>query len=302
MSNSSTVTVACALCIGAAREPYLPAAVAAIADAVDLLVVNDNSGVTRGENLVALEGSAFAARGDLRVVRAPFTDFADMRNRAFAAVTALARPVDWMLFLDADEIHGEQIRYIARELLPGLSPAIGHVDAYTYHLYGTFRWLTDIARRLCFYRYTPDLRWRNPVHETIVGLRGDALVLPYAYHHYGNVIPPAALARKYGTYFELGNPVPQPPGESEATIALFLERAADVRPYTSSHPAAARATLAALEREFATSFALIDAGFRARRTPPLRAYARFRAVNESLRVGLRRIEHPGMFRAATRAR
>jgi hypothetical protein len=302
MSNSSTVTVACALCIGAAREPYLDAAVAAIADAVDVLVVNDNSGATRNENLAVLEGSAFAARGDLRVVRTPFIDFADMRNRAFAAVAALARPVDWMLFLDADEVHGEQIRYIARELLPGLSPATGHVDAYTYHLYGTFRWLTDVARRMCFYRYAPDLRWRNAVHETIEGLRGGALVLPYAYHHYGNVVPPAALARKYGRYFELGNPVPQPPPEDEATIALFLERAADVRPYTASHPAAARATLAALEREFAPTFALIDAGFRARRTLLLRASASLRAANESLRVGLRRIEHPGTFRAATRAR
>jgi hypothetical protein len=302
MSKSSTITIACALCVGAAREPYLGAAVAAIAEAVDVLVVNDNSGLAQSDNLATLETSAFAARGALHVTRNPFVDFADMRNRAFAAVRALERAPDWMLFLDADEVHGAQVRYIAREILPRLGAGVGNVDAYTYHLYGSYRWMTDVARRFCFYRYSPQLRWRNAVHEKIEGLRGSSLTLPYVYHHYGNVVPPALLAGKYGRYYALGNPVPQPPAPADASVEMFLRRAGDVRPFAGSHPAVVRPTLAALEREFAETFALIDAGFRARRSLAMRTAATARGAGEALRVQLRRAEHPLMYRDASRAR
>jgi hypothetical protein len=302
MSNSSTVTVACALCVGGARELYLEAALASIAGAVDRLTVNDNSGRARSENAAVLERSAFAARGTLDVRRHPFVDFADMRNRAFAQLAGLPERPDWVLFLDADEIHGEQVRYIAREILPRLPPSVGNVDAYTYHFFGTFGWITDVARRFSFYRYSPGLRWVNAVHEKLEGLRGSALVLPYVYYHYGNVVPPAMLARKHGRYFELGNPVPEPPAEDEATLEIYLAKAADVRPYGGGHPSAARAVVRELETAFAAEFATLDAGFRQRRTARDRAAAALRAGVEGLRVGLRHVEHPGLYRAASRAR
>jgi hypothetical protein len=303
MSNSSTITIACALCVGAAREPYLEPALRSIAGVVDDLYVNENSGLARSENLATLERSAFSERGALRIARNPFVDFADMRNRAFASVAASERAPDWMLFLDADEVHGEQLRYIAREILPALPRSVASVDAYTYHLYGTFDWMTDVARRFCFYRYSPHLRWVNAIHEKVRGLRGEVRVLPYIYHHYGNVVPPAALARKYRAYYELGNSVAAPPpDENDASTAMFVERAADVRPYRADHPRVVRATLAALEAEFADDFARIDAGFRERRTPAVRFAAAVRGGNESLRVALRRLEHPGLYRAPSRGR
>ena len=302
MSNTSTITIACALCVGSARELYLAPALAAISTCVDALVVNDNSGLARSENRTTLEASAFAREGRLRVVSHPFVDFADMRNRAYAELAALERPPDWVLFLDADEVHGEQLRYIAREILPRLGPEIGNVDAYTYHFWGTFRWISDIARRFVFFRYAPDVRWENAVHERAIGVRGSSLVLPYAYHHYGNVAPPAMLARKWGQYYALGNAVPEPPRPETATRDVYLARAADVRPYRAPHPALARATLAQLEETFAPEFALVDAGLVARRTRTMRALARARALGEALRVGLRHIEHPGIYRETTRAR
>jgi hypothetical protein len=301
MPKISTVTIACALCVGSTRELYLGAALDAIAGAVDALVVNDNSGLVRGENVATLETSAFASRGDLRIARHPFVDFADMRNRAFGELSQLPRAPDWVLFLDADEVHGAQLRYVAREILPRLGPETTSVDAYTYHFFGTYRWITDVARRFVFYRYANGLRWVNPIHEKIVGLRGRALVLPYVYHHYGNVVPPPLLARKHGRYFELGNPVPPPPAEDEATVAYFLENVRRVRPFLGRHPRAARALVAQLERAFESDFAAIDAGFRLRRTRALRAAGALRALNETLRVELRRLEHPFAYRAPTSA-
>jgi hypothetical protein len=301
MPKSSTITIACALCVGATREPYLEAALASVRDAVDVLAVNDNSGLARSENLAILEASSFAARGALRIRTHPFVDFADMRNRAFAELRALPEPPDWVLFLDADEIHGEQIRYIAREVLPRLGPGVGNVDAYTYHFWGTPRWITDVARRFVFYRYSPDLTWVNPVHESVTNLVGEALVLPYAYHHYGNVVPVQLLARKQGRYFALGNQVPRPPGEGEATAEMYLAKALAVRPYSGRHPRAVLATLAALGVEFGAEFAALDAAFASRRDAFTRIAAGVRGINETMRVQLRRAEHPFAYRLPTTA-
>jgi hypothetical protein len=302
MPKSSTFTVACALCVGADPEPYLPATLASIAGAVDALVVNDNSGLARSPNLEAIEASAFAARGALRVERHPFVDFADMRNRAFAMLGSLPQPPDWVLFLDADEVHGEQLAYVVRNVLPRLGPEYAHLDAFTYHFFGTFGWITDVARRFVLYRYAPDVRWRNAVHEKIEGLRGRALVVPYVYHHYGNVQTPAALARKHLRYFDLGNRVPRPPDAAAADATIYLAKAATVRPFRGEHPAAARAVIAELEAAYAAEFATIDAGFRAKQTPAVRIAGGLRAVNETLRVRLRGLEHPGLYRAPMEAR
>ena len=302
MPKSSTITIACALCVGATREPYLEAALDAVRDAVDVLVVNDNSGLVRSDNRAILEASAFASRGALRVAAHPFVDFADMRNRAFAELRALPQTPDWVLFLDADEVHGEQIRYVAREILPRLDAGVGNVDAYTYHFWATPRWVTDVARRFVFYRYAADLVWVNPVHEIIANLHGGSLVLPYAYHHYGNVVPVRLLARKQTRYFALGNRVPQPPSEDEATPEMYLHKARELRRYAGRHPRAVRTTLAALERELGAEFAALDAAIAARRDPLTRIAAGARAFNETLRVQLRRAEHPFAYRAPTTGR
>jgi hypothetical protein len=295
MSNNSTVTIACALCVGAARELYLGAALEAIAPVVDILVVNDNSGEARSANLATLEGSAFAARGALRVRSNPFVDFADMRNRAFAGLRELSAPPDWVLFLDADEVHGPELPYIAREILPRLGPEVAQLDGYTYHFFGTFGWITDIARRMMFFRYSPRLRWTDPVHEKLVGLEGKTVVIPYVYYHYGNVLPPRMLAEKHLRYFALGNKVPRPPDADEADAEVYLAKADDVRPFRGLQPPAARATLAELESAYAGDLAALDAALRARRNLKATVVSTFRAANESLRVKLRHAERPGFF-------
>ncbi len=303
MSKSSTTTIACALCVGSAREPYLAATLAAIDGAIDALVVNDNGddGPTARENRATLAASATARRGALRVERHPFRDFADMRDRAFAALAALDPLPDWVLLLDADEVHGEQMRYVTRELLPRLAARTRGVAGYTYHFFGTFGWITDVARRSMLVRYAPELRWTGAVHETIVGGAGAELVLPYTYHHYGNVATPSDLARKHGTYYALGNAVPPPPDPADADARMFVAKAGDLRRYTGPHPRAARTTLARLEAERAREFAALERAF-ARRDPTLRALAMLHGINETLRVELRRLEHPRAFPLSSRAR
>ncbi len=273
-----------------------------------MLAVNDNSGLAHSTNLEIIEASPFGrgGRGDrvrLRVERHPFVDFADMRNRAFSILGRFERVPDWVMFLDADEVHGTQVASIARDLLPRLPANAGTLDGYTYHFWGTFGWISDIARRMAFYRYAPGLRWENAVHERIVGLHGRSIVVPYAYHHYGNVRTPRALAEKHGKYFDLGNAVPRPVDPDDATLGVYLEKASDVRRYRSAHPSAVRETIARLEREFVDEFAELDAAFARAQTPiGVRVRTALTAVNEDLRMRLRFLQRPGFYRLPVRAR
>jgi hypothetical protein len=293
--------IACALCIGANPEPYLEATLAAAAPAVDLLVVNDNSGLDDSPNRAIVERSTLAQAGKAHVFRHEFRGFDAMRNDAHADLAGLAQP-DWVLFLDADEVHGTQLATIAAEVLPKLPAGVAQLDGYTYHFWGSFRWISDVARRMMFYRFDPALRWEHAVHEKLTGLRGGATVIPYVYHHYGNVLPPSLLAAKHGRYYEYGNAVPRPPSPGEASPQIYIERAGDVRPFRGRHPAAAAAAIARAEREFAPFLTAVDEGIARRRTPADRLRSTAAELNESLRVNLRALEHPGLYRAPRDAR
>lgn len=284
--------IACALCVGSSPEPYLEATLASIASVVDLLVVNDNAGGS-SPNLATLESSEIAKTGRLRIIRTTFVDFATMRNDAFAALVAAARP-DWVLWLDADEVHDTGLEALAGNLLPRLGADWGSVDGYTDHFLGSFAWVSDVARRFCVYRFDPTLRWRNAIHEKIEGLRGKALVIPYRYAHYGNVLPPALYAVKDRRYYDLGNVVAYaPPAPGEETLErVYARRGKHARRFRGAHPPAARPLLARLEREWAGAFGEIDRLFRREQTPLDRLANTARGAIEESRLRLRYVEHP----------
>jgi len=284
--------LACALCVGASPEPYLEATLASIASVVDVLVVNDNAGDTPNPNIATLTSSEIAKAGRLRMIQTTFIDFATMRNDAFAALVANATP-DWVLWLDADEVHGEEIVGLARGLLPKLGSDYGSVDGYTDHFLGSFSWISDVARRFCAYRFDPELRWQNAVHEKIEGLRGKELVVPYRYAHYGNVLPPAMYAVKDRRYLALGNVVDyDPPLPEVATLEnIYGRKGKSARRFRGEHPPAARPLIARLEREWAKAFAEIDRLFNAEQTPRDRIANAARGSIEETRIRLRGLEH-----------
>lgn len=288
--------IACALCIGSSPEPYLEATLLSIADVVDLLVVNDNGDLAPNPNLSTLEASPFGRSGRLHRVKTKFVDFATMRNDAFAALAVVAKP-DWVLWLDADEVHGSEIASLARGLLPRLGNDYGSVDGYTNHFIGSFSWISDVARRLCAYRFDPGLRWHNAVHEKLEGLRGKPLILPYRYAHYGNVMPAALSVAKHRRYLELGSAVAYDLAKMQepSLEAVYAGRGRYARRFRGEHPTAARALIAQLEREWAADFAAVDRLFRReQRASDLLGNA-LRGALEELRIRLRYLEHPGMW-------
>ncbi|MGH7716660.1 MAG: glycosyltransferase, partial [Vulcanimicrobiaceae bacterium] len=285
--------LACALCVGASPEPYLEATLASIASVVDLLVVNDNAGDSINSNIATITASAIAKSGRLRIIQTTFVDFATMRNDAFAALAANATP-DWVLWLDADEVHGDGLISLTRDLLPKLGSEYGSVDGYTDHFLGSFSWISDVARRFCTYRFDPQLRWKNPVHEKIEGLRGKALIVPYRYAHYGNVLPPELYAVKDRRYLALGNVVEyDPPAPEHATLEnIYRHKGKFARRFRGKHPSAARPLVERFTREWAGAFAEIDHIFAAEQTPLDRAANETRGLIEETRLRLRRLQHP----------
>jgi hypothetical protein len=289
------MNVACAMSIGSAPEPYLEPTLAAIAPVVHLLVVNDNA-PANNPNIATLEASEIARTGRLRVVRTTFVDFGTMRNDAFAALAAGAQP-DWVLWLDADEVHYDALTGLVRNLLPRLGSDYAAVHCYKVHFVGTFRWISDEARSLCAYRFNPVLRWRGAVHEQMEGLRGRVVVVPHRIAHYGGVLPPASYATKARKYAALGQAIDNvypAPGEANPEN-VYARKAKTARRFRGSHPSAARPAIARLEREWAEHLGEIDRLFERMQTPLDRAANGARGALEKTRIALRYVEHPGLW-------
>ena len=187
---------------------------------------------------------------------------------------------------------------MAADVLPRLDRGVAELDAYTFHFFGTFGWISDVARRMVFYRFAPTLRWVNPVHEKLDGLAGQrdrgAVHLPPLRQR----AAAALLARKHGRYFELGNPVPRPPSPGDATDEVYFAKAVGVRPYRGRHPRiAARWSRASSARTRRPSRRSTPASPRAGRAR-VRLRSALQGANETLRVALRA---PGASRTLPRA-
>src|ERR1700730_503248 len=117
------------LIVGARAEPYLASVLDAIADVCSHVVVNDNSAMTPGPNDAILSASAAAVADRLTIVRSAFTGFADARN---ACIDATPNPQrnGWVLFVDADEVHGPELGAMAA-LLAAPREGADAVDGYS---------------------------------------------------------------------------------------------------------------------------------------------------------------------------
>lgn len=274
------------LIVGKRREPYLSAALAAVAAIASHVVVNDNSGLAPGPNDDALLASP-AAR-TLTLIRTAFTGFADARNACIDATPQDLRD-GWGLFFDADEVHGEELPRMAA-LLQRVPAAVDAIDGYSRHFVGTFRWWQTIERRLCFFRLDGP-RWHGAVHERLEPLRR-RIVLPEVWHHYGHVVPPAWELEKSRLYSALGQAGFVATDEHLARPDLHTvwgHRKRDVLRYRDAYPPAARHVIAHLADEWAPTFANID-DFFAQQSASDKIRNALRRLNYARLLGSRRLE------------
>src|ERR1700736_2074023 len=131
-------TITAHLIVGEKPEPFLAAVLEGIAGVCDCAVINDNSGSPRSENSATVAQSRLSQAGRLAFVRTKFTDFATARNDCIDATPPEFRH-GWALFVDADEVHGDELAAMAA-LLPRLPENVSAVDGYSRHFVGSFRW------------------------------------------------------------------------------------------------------------------------------------------------------------------
>jgi hypothetical protein len=214
-----------------------------IRDAASRLIVNDNAPDPSPHSATLYE-SGFGTTGALLIDRTPFSGFAAARNVCLR-LHGQQNAGSWIMFIDADEVHGPAIARIASRL-DRVPPAYDFVDGYTWHFFGAFDYYTSIERRMMFFRYRPGLHWDGAVHERLHGLNGKRLALPYVYGHYGHTLMPRRHAEKGRHYSSLGAPG-NVLGEDELDDFDVARYFAPVYPrllrFTGRHPAAARETI-----------------------------------------------------------
>ncbi len=271
------------LILGPREEPFLGALLASLDGSVESVIVNDNA-PGPSPHALALAASAFAARGALVVDRTPFVDFSTARNICLR-LHAERDAGEWVAFVDADEVHGDAVARIARNL-HAAPDEVGYVDGYTWHFFQSPEWYTSIERRMSFFRFGPNVRWEGRVHEQLRGVSGTRVALPYVYAHYGHILTPRRHAEKGRLYSSLGQ---------EGTIVAedALDRIDPARyfaatwprllPFRGEHPAAARPVLARLRAELAEQFERTDGLVRAGQAWPRRLRNLLEAANYEMR-------------------
>jgi hypothetical protein len=250
--------VAAHLILGPREEPFLGSLLESLQDACALMLVNDNS-PEPSPHAATLTQSVFARENRLIVDRTPFADFASARNVCIR-LHHEHDAGDWMLFVDADEVHGPQLTRIARNL-PGVPAAVDFVDGYTWHFFQSFDWYRSIERAKMFIRVTPDLHWEGIVHEKLRGLTGTRVALPYVFGHYGWVLPIERQAAKERLYASLGRPgkmLPQEELDAPDLERSFREEWRTVLRFRGVHPPAVRPTIERLRQMLSSQFEAVE--------------------------------------------
>ena len=124
------MSVTAVMLMGAKREPFLAACLASIRDAVDHLIVNDNSGLAEHANLSVMKESELYRSSRVTIVPSAFLGFGPCRDLCLAEMRKTNEPGRWIIFVDCDEVHIPTISRVTQRLLPNLPERIGIVDGY----------------------------------------------------------------------------------------------------------------------------------------------------------------------------
>jgi hypothetical protein len=247
------------LIVGRNEEPFLGPLLESIADVADSIIVNDNA-PDPSPHAAVLAASRFAREGRIAIDRTPFTSFAAARNVCMRLHEERGAG-DWVAFVDADEVHGEPVLRVARNL-DCVPLAYDFVDGYTWHFFQSFNWYAAIDRRMMFHRFRPGLRWEGAVHEKLAGLSGARVALPYVYGHYGHTLEPRRHAEKNQLYASLGEPGFEILRDDQLAgfdiRAYFAPMYPELIHFGGHHPPAARETMQRLNPRLREYHAITD--------------------------------------------
>ncbi len=236
--------------VGKRPEVYLASCLESISDAVDELVLNDNSGEERSENREIVESSKLFREKRATVIPGTFQGFSYCRNLPIEHIRQQAVEDSWILRLDADEVHTPDLAFFTRNVLPHVPDTIGGFDAYYYKFMISLDFITFIERRhQWLVRMTPELHWEGDVHEKLLGVREAQVALPYVYCDYSYVLGDTAL-EKWKMYHTLGDPTYRREELDRMDYKTFLNHEVHrCFRFKGSHPPCVDATLEKLRAD-----------------------------------------------------
>lgn len=282
-----------AMIVSNKKEPFLAACLESLNEAVDLLVLNDNSSDKNNSNLEIIKKSKLFNQNKVKMLFNPFNGFADARNKCLEYIHSLDRLENsWILKIDADEVHAPALKIIAREILPNLPETVGVVDSYFFHFMQSFDYLYSIDRRHdLLVKYTPNLCWEGKVHEKLLGQQGKRIALPYAFYHYGYVNSKDDILEKWKLYSSCGdNSFPDINKFDKKTFLHWEGR--HCVPFNGGHPAYAMNLINKMKLERSAEFdnyrAIINKHCKENKW--LKAQNFFRHLNYKFRLYSRMVE------------
>ena len=227
--------IAALMIIGKKTEPFLPACLEALNECVDLLVINDNSEMVDHPNLQVIQASKLFHAGKIKLIQSAFVSFSYCRNLCFDYLRNSATKPNWVLIVDADEVHTPFFQTLTRRILPALDSSVGVVESYVYDFIQSPRLYRSLDHRhRLILRYNIKLRWEGAVHEQLTGITGKTLVLPYIFFHYGALKPPEAMMQKWALYQAMGD---EASGSHLENVKKILQKdARSVFRFHTDHP------------------------------------------------------------------
>ena len=231
------MSITAVMLMGAKREPFLGACLASIRDAVDHLIVNDNSGLAEHPNLSIMQESELYRSGRVTIVPSAFLGFGPCRDLCLDEMRKTDEPGRWIIFVDCDEVHIPSIRQVTQGLLPKLPERIGIVEGYFQQIFQSPDCIQTLDHRHnLMFRFRPEIHWVGQVHEKLEGLTGRRLVIPYRYFHYGYLEPPKVVAEKWRFYGSLGDQ--QSGRQSEIPVEYMQKELVRLHAFYGRHPEA----------------------------------------------------------------
>lgn len=185
--------VVATMLVGRLDEPFLTPALDSVSQLVDHVIVQDNG--MSDENISRMLASTCYEK--TTVLKHPFVDFSTNRNLACGMARDMG--ADWILRIDADEVH-------RAEQVPGIREVLEHatescIVGGMYHHMITPWHIQDDQRDLTLF-HRPYVSWGGDVHE---GLQCQSTRrVDYFIHHYGYVRPPERVYESWMLYESIG--------------------------------------------------------------------------------------------------
>ncbi|MHC9539434.1 MAG: glycosyltransferase [Vulcanimicrobiota bacterium] len=290
-----------AMIVGKRPEVYLASCLESICNAVDELVLNDNSGEERSENKAIVENSRLFREKRATIIPGTFQGFSYCRNIPIEHIRQQAVEDCWILRLDADEVHTPDLAFFTRNVLPHVPASIGGFDAYYYKFMISLDFITFIERRhQWLVRMTPELHWEGDVHEKLIGVREAQVALPYVYCDYSYVLADTAL-EKWKMYHTLGDPTYSGEELEKMDYKTFLNHEVHrCFRFKGAHPPGTEETLEKLRDDKREDFNRFNALCQEYLKHPLNSLkSNARLSNFKLRVFWRAIQCALLFRKAS---